>query len=100
MVNTVPAQLKAMADCLSRDGWQRLSLATWVHPAAPALRLNTAYTHREATVTVDSACPGTRERAVLARYQGERALSWCAEHLPKINEEIFASLADMLSEAE
>lgn len=91
--NTVPAQLQTLRDCLLHDSWQPVSKGTWVHPLAPDLRLNTAYVYGEATVTLDSACKGTRERAVLAQYRGDRALTWCAENLPKVSEDLFAKVA-------
>lgn len=97
--NTVPAQLAELAKCLTDDGWQPVSKGTWVHPSAPALRLNTSYTYREGTVSVDSACVGTRARAGLALYRGERLLTWCAENLPKVSEDLFAKVAALADEA-
>ncbi len=95
-VDNVPADLARLKGWLLDEGWV-LSGATYAHPDAPGLRLNTAYTYREATITV-STLPNIEEAKpawrVVAYYRGDDPLKFMRAHVIQLNTKIFASLAD------
>jgi hypothetical protein len=102
MTDNVPTDLARLKAWLLDEGWACTG-ATYTHPDAPGLRLNTAYTYREATLTV-STLPNTEEDKpvwrVVAYYRGADPLKFAREHIIKINTKIFAGLADRLPSAE
>jgi hypothetical protein len=99
MTDNVPADLARIKAALLATGWTCTG-ATYTHPDAPGLRLNTAYTYREATLTV-STLPNTEEDKpvwrVVAYYRGADPIGFALEHVIKIAPKIFAGLADNLS---
>lgn len=103
MTDTVPRDLARIKAALLATGWTMTNGNTFVHPDAPGIRLNTAYTYREATLTV-STLPNIHEDKavwrVVAYYRGTDPLSFALEHVTKVSPKIFAGLADNVPPAE
>lgn len=97
--NDVPTQLATIGRTLGRAGWVRTG-GTWTHPLWDGWRLNTAYAHREATVSVSTLDTQARVRKIKAYYRGEHPLRWANSALPLINKKFFADFADNRSDNE
>ncbi len=94
MAFDVPEQLATIRTALVDAGWVRAG-ATYTHPDAPRLRLNTSYTYREATITVTTwDANSEREPRVVLYYRGDEPLTFAREHVTKINTKIFPSFRD------
>jgi hypothetical protein len=94
--DNVPADLAQLKTWLLDEGWTCTG-ATYTHPDAPGLRLNTAYAHREATLTVSTLPNIEKDKPVwrvVAYYRGSDPLKFMRQHVIQLNTKIFPSLAD------
>ena len=98
-VDNVPTDLARLKAALLASGWV-VTGATYTHPDAPGVRLNTAYTYREATLSV-ATLPNVEEDKpvwrVVAFYRGTDPIMFALEHVVKVAPKLFAGLADNLN---
>lgn len=93
-------ELAMVIEYVEAAGWTRLNGNTWQNPVSSRIKLSTAYTFGEATITVYVDEPGNGPTPVLAHFRGPHPVMWVCDVLSKVKGMDFAvSLADRIRNA-